>query len=359
MPRYALLKWLPVIGSEAFGLWLVMRDMARVEAARSDSWCWPDQNQLAETIGVSKNTLRKLLELLERHGFIRCERRREKGPRNWGMVQGTNHYEVFVDVPLVEADAIEALLAQTVEEGDRAEFKTCTQRLQSAQSPLSSKSAPSGAGLKSCTQPSEEIQALSPAEFKSCVPNVSNEDNLANVRENRSKGIPLREHPLVRQLTATEKRERARLAIEIGEGLQRMSGTRESGPHRSLGFHRRVAFILGPVLVHEALSATRDAVEARRAGRGGVRQDPAAFFGGIVKELARQHGIDLGLSTRSTDGAVAPREPIETPAKSSTIAGRRIEEGDHQVSADERARVRKMLCDLVKGWESRPSRPAR
>ena len=87
------------------------------------------------------------------------------------------------------------------------------------------------------------------------------------------------------------------LAGEIGEALQRMSGIRDGGAHTSLGFHRRVAFLMPVHLVQEALRATRDGVDDRRAGRGGVREDPSKYFGGIVKQIARDHGIDLGLKS--------------------------------------------------------------
>jgi len=313
LPRYALSKWLPILGAEAFALWLLMRDMSRVEAARADSWCWPDQEELAARVGVSGNTVRKLLAVLEGHGFIRRERRRERVEGRWGEMQRTNRYEVFVDVPLVEADAVEALMADVLDEASRAEFRPGIpgkERMESlltsepearANGPvdclLTAKPEVGAADLNFCGQRNEGLQSLSHADLKSCARNVSNVANSSNVRETSSGKKPLREHPAVKRLTGVEKRERARLAVEIGETLQRMEGTRGGRAHHSLGFHRRVAFLMPPSLVQEALRATRDAVDDRRAGKGGVRQDPSQYFGGIVKQLALESGIDLGLKS--------------------------------------------------------------
>src|SRR5258708_3693737 len=115
LPRYFWRKWLPLLGAEASALYVVLRDMSRVEAAGSDSWCWPEQSELGLRIGVSKNTLRKSLGVLERHGFIQSERRRERLPGTWQMVQRTNRYEVYLDIPLTPEDAVELLLAEIKE----------------------------------------------------------------------------------------------------------------------------------------------------------------------------------------------------------------------------------------------------
>src|SRR5262249_12837946 len=88
LPRYFWRRWLPILGAEAASLYVVLRDIARVELAGKDSICWPEQNELGRRLGVSKNTLRKCLAVLETHGFIECKRRREKGAK-WGKVQGT------------------------------------------------------------------------------------------------------------------------------------------------------------------------------------------------------------------------------------------------------------------------------
>jgi hypothetical protein len=342
LPRYFWRKWLPLLGAEAAALYVVLRDMSRVEAAGSDSWCWPEQSELGLRIGVSKNTLRKSLGVLERHGFIQSERRRERLPGGWQMVQQTNHYEVYLDIPLTPEDAVELLLAEIKEHAGATDLRIHAQSAAPVDKSLSSNSAPRASELKNCTQSGEELRALSPSEFKICAPNVSNEANSSNVRGSPSGKTPLREHPAVKRLSGAEKRERARLASEIGETLQRMSGTRDGGAHPSMGFHRRVAFLMPMHLVREALRATRDGVDDRLAGRGGVRQDPSQYFGGIVKQLAQQHGVDLGLKTSPkhliSEDKLEPNATAPPP--------------EVEISPEERARVRESLRHLVESFET-------
>lgn len=314
LPRYFWRRWLPVLGAEAASLYVVLRDMARVEAARSDAWCWPEQHELARRLGVSKNTRRKSLSLLEVNGFIRTTRRRERPVGEWRLVQATNSYEVFLDIPLTERDAVELLAREMAEQvTDAGGPGRSPEAERSFYASLSPNSALSATEFKNCTQWGERNQAVGSTEFKICAPNVSNVDNISNVRDTSRKQGTLREHPAVKRMTASERRDRATLAAEIGETLQRMSGDRSGEAHRSSGFHRRVAFLLPQTLVRMAIRATRDAVENRTSGRGGVRGDPGAFFGGIVKQLARDHGIDLGLKH---SGKAPPRRAgIELPPK--------------------------------------------
>lgn len=121
-----------------------------------------------------------------------------------------------------------------------------------------------------------------------------------------------------------------------------MSGIRDGGAHPSLGFHRRVAFLMPMHLVHEALRATRDAVDDRRAGRGGVREDPSKYFGGIAKQLAQTHGIDLGLKTSSRRLA---QEQEPKPVSKDSLP-------EPDTSPEERVRVRGMLRDLAASFET-------
>src|SRR5580765_3895181 len=56
LPRYFWRKWLPVLGAEAAALYVVLRDMSRVEAAGTDSWCWPEQSELGLRIRSEEHT---------------------------------------------------------------------------------------------------------------------------------------------------------------------------------------------------------------------------------------------------------------------------------------------------------------
>ena len=84
--------------------------------------------------------------------------------------------------------------------------------------------------------------------------------------------------------------------LEIGDSLNRMDGRSDTATHRSIGFHKRVAYLMPETLVHEALRATRDAVEDARAGRKDLDKDAAAYFAGAIKRLAERDAVDLGIS---------------------------------------------------------------
>src|SRR5262245_12936507 len=195
LPRYFWKKWLPILGAEAAVLYVVLRDISRVEAAGKDSWCWPDQEELARRIGIAKNTLRKRLVTLEQYGFIHQERRRKK--QGWGKVQSTNDYQVFLDVPVTPKDAVELLLVQVSEEALGPEFKACTQGSAPVDISLSSSPALSVPEFKPRTQGDQRNQAVSPPEFTSCAPNVRNVINVTNVSDGR---VGLKAHPAVRAM---------------------------------------------------------------------------------------------------------------------------------------------------------------
>ncbi len=101
-------------------------------------------------------------------------------------------------------------------------------------------------------------------------------------------------------MTSEEQKNREDLAQEIGRQLNVMSGERDWGmeDHKSLGFHRRVAFLMPSRFVYEALAATRDAIEDERAGRKTVR-GVGAYFAGIVQRIAEREHIDLGVEWKA------------------------------------------------------------
>lgn len=354
LPRYFWIKWLPILGAEAATLYVVLRDMSRVEAKGSDSWCWPEQTQLGLRVGISKNTLRKRLALLEQHGFIRKVQRRVR--QGWGTVQGTNDYEVFLDIPVTPADAVELLLTEMKDAASSPEFKSCTQGEGVVDNALSSSPALRAPEFKPCTQAEKEVQAVSPPEFNPCALNVKNEINVRNVGNERGKGT-LKEHPMVLAMSHDEKRRRSALAFEVGEALSRMGGRGESGQHRSLGFHRRLTYLMPEHLIREALRTTRDAVDEQKAGRKTLTGGPSAYFAGIALSLATREGIDLGIKRRSSGstGTVGRGgHGRMDPGKVAPTTSRKPEPRSENAlpSDDERARVRSLLRGLVKSLDS-------
>jgi hypothetical protein len=97
----------------------------------------------------------------------------------------------------------------------------------------------------------------------------------------------------------SEANERSQaLACEIGEALIRMSGNRDARRHHSEGFHMRLALRLPEHLIRQALAATRDAVERARSGERGGAKEVSAYFAGVVKRMAEEAGVELGLRQR-------------------------------------------------------------
>lgn len=363
LPRYFWRKWLPILGAEATALYVVLRDISRVESAASDSWCWPEQSELGRRVGVSKNTLRKGLATLEAHGFIRRERRRARPEASWGMVQGTNNYEVFLDIPLTPEDAVELLLTEMTENASAPGFRSCAQGICAVDNSLSSNSALSAPEFNSCTQRGERFQQVSGPEFKSCALNVSNVDNVVNVTEARPEKSTLREHPLVKGMSSEERRRRAALSVEIGDTLSRMAGSEDGGPHKSLGLHRRLAYLMPVTLVREALRTTRDAVDEQRAGRKTLRGGPSAYFAGIVFSLADREGIDLGVKRKcgtrplptgqGNHGSMAPGVPVHPRAATTQHRTQAEEVVEERPSDAERARICQILRGAMKDWDTK------
>ena len=140
-----------------------------------------------------------------------------------------------------------------------------------------------------------------------------------------------------------------------------MEGSRETGEHKSARFHRLIASRLPETLVREALRATRDAVEAQRAGRKTLTRGPSAYFAGIAFSLAEKHGVDLGVkrergaqtvpTEQGNHGAMGPGVPVQRkPDIRMSGAQAAAVVGEPPPSEEERARIRQMLQEAMTGW---------
>lgn len=105
------------------------------------------------------------------------------------------------------------------------------------------------------------------------------------LEERKERTSSLMRHPSVIQVTAEERERKEAIAFEIGELLKRMDGNRSTEPHKSAGFHRKVAFLMPEKDIREALSSTRDAVDDQNAGKIAIH-DISGLFGGIIKGKA-------------------------------------------------------------------------
>lgn len=285
VPKYFWDKWVPTLGPVAATLYMRLRQYCyyNPQTGERRDWCWPKQSTLAREIGIrDRKTLRKSLTLLEEHGFIRRERTVHRATH--GQIRrGTDKYFVYFEIPLVTADAVTLLIKESTtlktldidHKGKKSSYGD------EAHEELDHK------GKISLSAAREKIPSQRSTE--STYKNVTNV-GLKPVKEG------LHHHPAVTVLTEEERSSREGLALRIGDELKALSQRRDVAPHGSEGFHRRVAAILGPKFVAEALTATRDAVEDSRAGRRKLKRGPDAYFAGVVRKIADREGIDLGVA---------------------------------------------------------------
>ncbi|MCC7144496.1 MAG: helix-turn-helix domain-containing protein [Candidatus Eisenbacteria bacterium] len=329
--RYFWDKWVPILGPVPSMLYLRLRQYCyhNPQTGEVRAECWPRQDTLAREIGVKdRKTIRRALVQLEELGFI--ERKSTyRMDQNGRPQQGSDHYLVFFEIPLVASDAAELLIQRTnpaPESGGSYEGKKSPHNTWLVDKPpYEGKISPHVAGEKIPTRTSTRTIT----------------STLTNVDSNSSEGGQAGGAPAPKDKLRLSTEQEA-LAFEIGETLHRLAGIRSSEPHKSAGFHRVVCSKLAANLVREALAATRDAVDRAREGGGGLQKDPGGYFAGAVKRIAEREGVDLGL------GPPRPRTP--SPRKATTLPQERRSPpdptpppGSEPVSSEEgRAKLRAM-----------------
>lgn len=299
VPRYFWVRWAPILGPVASALYMQLRLLCYHNPATGETRdrCWPRQSTLAKAVGVKDTkTLRRAIVQLETHGFVTRESvYRRTGEQSGGSGRSrrcADRYLVHFEIPLAD--------------GDRA-------------------AVPSEAGGVTDVDNSEGVGKISRYAAREFFPSRTSTrtrtfTNVENVPPQAPRGQdPERPpergrtqgHP---RLSPEELDERQSLAAFAGDQLAVMAGSWDGEAHPSAGFHRRIAMRLDACHVHEALAATRDAMDDARGlphGRGASRPrpDPAAYFAGAVRRIAAREGIDLGVrwtrdgpSTRASPG---------------------------------------------------------
>ena len=311
IPAYLWEKWVPELGLLPVAVYVELRRMCFVNDAAGErrTIVWPKQETLARRLGVKKrHTIAAALRVLEEHGFIERRRTTYNDKGTGRLRRGVTEYDVMWEFPLVPADAVELLIVQTTpveSDLDRRAEK-----------------GPYGAEPVDNSHRRAEKRPSTTAEKRPCelLPRTIT-TNVTNVGETSYQKSTLRQRPEVKALSPEELASREGLALEVGESLKTWERGWDGKAHGSEGFHRRVAFLMPEHLVRQALAATRDAVDLRREGRGGCREGASAFFAGVVKNLAREAGIDLDLKGQVSGGG-APRarervqearKPVKTP----------------------------------------------
>lgn len=300
IPQYLWEKWLPVLGPLPIVLYMQLRRYCffNPETGERRDICWPKQQTLANEIGVKdKATVRKALELLEAHGFIEREHTYYQATGSGHVRKGSDRYRVFFEIPLRAKDAVRVFMKRMADLS--ADDQTGSDLSLEAIGESIARRVKKSPYEKPAVDNSVRRVNLSPyvvdektTHRTNTLRNTSNVDNVGIEASEKQK---LRSSPTLPTFPAAERERREMLIGEIGDSLKTWAGEWDKDPHRSEGFHRRVVYILPEVLVREALMATRDAIDRARGGGEGVWGGPAAYFAGVVKNIALREGLDLGL----------------------------------------------------------------
>lgn len=324
---YFLTKWAPTLGHPAMNIVLALQKLAD-----KDGYTFASLGTIAERAGVSVPTLKRWLstnpsvwekrsshqrkqwELLHKY-FLKSKKRRYiQGYDEAGQSRArrtTNLYQIAVDDPIHPEDEGK-LYALAAERIANQEYEEEHARIRQKGHDSSTSS------YRDHSDPHRDPKLVIREEKPASVDNSAYRDqsdpytvgsqgsgisssyriNVPNVRDSSNKQA-LRAHPVVQAMSPEKKARKEALAFEIGEQLSTMAGDGGLDLHKSAGFHTRVAFLLPEKFVYEALVATRDAIDDQRAGRKTLRSGPAAYFAGIVRQIAEREKIDLGVEWRA------------------------------------------------------------
>lgn len=310
VPSYFWSKWLRVLKPTAASLYVVIREIAfKNKNQPEDSWCFPDQGELARMLGLSdRKTIRQHLNSLEKLGFLRRDQtyRITVDQAHGGTLarKGTCKYLVYYELPLVDEDAIALLLSQSkpLENNNMADRGDFPPYRNGGKASLPA-DVEGGFPPPSPTYPQEHTGT---GGFAAGIPpnnNVSTTNlypTLDNVREQGSfsktksqKPSAFKADPRVASLSSLERAQKEELVREIARTLNGCKGDHGNDEHKSAGFHRRAAYFMPNELVMQALMTVRDQhYDANVAGSKELR-DAGAYFAGVIRKMAEQEGISL------------------------------------------------------------------
>jgi hypothetical protein len=310
-PAYFWERWVPDLGPFASMLYMKLRQHCFYRPGSPDhrEICWPRQETLAREIGLrDRGAIRRPLELLEKHGFIKREPSYRTDPQTRRPSRGTDRYLVYFELPLRPQEAAEVLIRH-------AHTTPLTLDLHVGAKPSHENGPPRGEPLLSPDPPTGEPQrgpsyppktplhvVVKPPDevIRGSHPQQLAEGPTPTSRWGSRPHISLAVPPPA-ELHVNEKKRstfsRGRdrqmnseaiedLAFEIAEELRDPS---------SLRFYRLVAAKLPEPRIRMLLSETRS---ARAEGR--ITKSPGAYFTAAVKALAEELQIDLRLGTSRT-----------------------------------------------------------
>src|SRR5689334_2658160 len=307
-PAYFWERWVPVLGPFPSMLYMKLRQHCYYRPGTPDhrDICWPKQETLAREIGLrDRSSIRRPLEILEKHGFIQRKVSYRTDPGTRRASRGTDRYVVFYELPLRPEDAAQLLILHSRRTPLEIDFHVGvrpTHENAPATGTVPVNDAPSTprATERPSYPPKSPLHVLvrpTHGSHRGVLPTHLAVGDTHTSSCGRDPHISLWVGPTA-ELNGNEKKRSTfsgrqhqhmdpeaieDLAFEITEDLQDPS---------SLRFFRLVATRLPHPRVRMILSETRS---ARAEGR--ITKTAGAYFTAAVKQLAQELGIDLGLGT--------------------------------------------------------------
>lgn len=303
VPAYFLKNWIPRLPQGASLTYLQLRQMCWYDLKNprnTRDYCWPKQATLARLIHSSRRSVAKYLRELEDQRLIERYQNYQYDHDKGKRVRVVDTYRVPFYVQLTPED-VERQAAMDAEQlgeevavrapaSDERPMRTDFPKVREADR------APMGSGFPWVV----DKPSYPPPKGKTFVGPAAKQFPTEDVPEDGSKNVNVDQVQEERKPEGmSEKRleDRDRRAHGLLQALYRASGRREDPPndHRNLPYLKRVAGCLPEDLLHKAEVATLDAARDGRVSGERTFQ----YFHGVVRNLARQARIDVGMKSRS------------------------------------------------------------
>jgi len=311
--RYFLEKWAPSLGPDATKLVLGLR-----LCANQDGTTYASQTTIAKAAGLGLRAVQRWLSenpkalkdrspewraqwaVLHQH-FLKSKTSRYLIRREGTISRAkrtTSVYHIAMDDP-VHPDDEGALFVKAAERIVREE----AERHKGLETQGDSYNRPTGGNRKKevIFEDSEASPYDRPLGGHQAPPtgrslSLSERSNAINVKASNAGLLTetsFRDDPRVRALTERDRDRKDALATEIGDWLHTKAGKPTTKPHKSAGFHRRVAYFVPEELIRQVMRDLEDRLAAGRERSKSPVRDVSAVFGGFIRRVCDQKGIDL------------------------------------------------------------------
>ncbi len=332
--QYFHKNWVKVLGHGPSLLLMRLRMACYFNPATGEErdFCNPGLKTLAANLGVNERTVRRWLQALVSHDFVRKKRQNRWSEELGQWVQTTNKYRVKMWDPTVPEDEGKPF----VHDIERMAEEAALEALRPSRSSTSPANGQIARSRKSWAVENSATgqNARSLSDRTEC-PSRRDTDL---VTSNVNVGIDPARKQAAKNGDCTRQEA---LALELGERLKtwERGAARGDGfdgqPHQSERYHRLLAARMPEHLIRKALMAAADALQR------GATTDPSAYFGGVIRKIAEKEGIDLGRSRKGP--ADEPRRPVAWQSSPGDTSG-----FNHDRQAQERPAG---ACDGVAAWD--------